>query len=169
MLHDQFDTQDRDIRQAFVQPLEEVFELREGAAAVFLGVWSGVIKPPCFAVSVSMWATLGTRPWMSGTRVFPGFSHSRVKLYANVAALMARALSWQPGCVGALARWRGINAPLDVVQMTAIWLHGGIFFSWSRFLLFCLLEWDVKRHCWRKRELVQGKKETTGKPVTQIQ
>lgn len=54
MLHDQFDTQDRDIRQAFVQPLEEVFELREGAAAVFLGVWSGVIKPPCFAVRVSM-------------------------------------------------------------------------------------------------------------------
>lgn len=36
MLHDQFDTQNQDIRQTFVQPLEQVSELREGAAAVFL-------------------------------------------------------------------------------------------------------------------------------------
>lgn len=81
---------------------------------------------------------------------------------------MAWALSWQPHCVGAL-RWRVITTPLDVVEMTAVWLHGGSFF-WSRFLLFCLLEWDIKSHSWKKRELVRGEKKNHNKKTnTKIQ
>lgn len=127
MLHDQFDTQNHDIRQTFVQPSEQVFELGQGAAAVFLQLRSGILERPCFSLGMSVWVTLETCPGVPGTRVFSGFSHRRVQLDANIA-LMARALSWQPRCVGALRRGRVVPAPLDVVEMAVAWLHGGIFF-----------------------------------------
>lgn len=52
MLHDEFDTQNHDIRQTFVQPSEQVFELREGAAAVFLQLWNGILGRPCFSLGM---------------------------------------------------------------------------------------------------------------------
>lgn len=127
VLHEEFDTQDQEIGQALVQPLQEVPQLREGAAALLLRVWSGILEPSCFPMGVPVGAALGARPGGPGGRVFPGFPRAGAQLDAHVpCAGGAGALSRQP------RRGGRISAPLDAVEMGAVGLHGGVF-SWSFF------------------------------------
>lgn len=69
-----------------------------------------------------------------------GFSCGRVQLDADISAVVAGGVSWQPRCVGALRR---VITPWDAVEVTAVCLHGVGGF-WSGFFLFSLLEWDIK-------------------------
>lgn len=124
VLHEEFDTQDQEVGQALVQPLQEVPQLRQGAAALLLRVRSRILGPSCVPMGVPVGAALGARPG----GVFPGISHAGAQLDTHIPrAGKAGALSRQPRRGGGV-----IAAPLGAVEMGAVGLHGGVC-SWRIF------------------------------------
>lgn len=139
VLHEEFDTQDQEVGQAPVQPLQEVPQLGQGAASLLLGLRSAVLQPSCLPMGVPVGAALGARPGGPGGRVVPGVPRAGAQLDAHVAgAGVAGALCGQPGRGGAIA------AALGAVQVGALGLHGGLC-SWSFF-------WFVSPRAGYKRE-----------------
>lgn len=123
VLHEEFDTEDQEVGQALVQPLQEVPQLRQGATALLLRLRGRILQPSC----LSMGVPVGARPGGPGGRVFPGFPRGGAELDAHIpCAGVAGAFSRQPGRGGVIA------APLDAVQVGAAGLHGGVC-SWSFF------------------------------------
>lgn len=98
VLHEEFDTEDQEVGQALVQPLQEVPQLGQGAAALLLRLRGRFLGPSCLPMGVPVGAALRARPGGSGGRVCPGIAPAGAQLDADVAgAVLAGALSRQPG------------------------------------------------------------------------
>lgn len=119
VLHEKFDTQDQEVGQALVQPLQEVPQLGQGVPSLLLWLLSSILQPCCLPMPVG--AALGACPGCSGV---PGFSRG-AELDAHIAAA---------GLAGALCRAGAIAAALAALQAATVGLHGAEC-SWSCFQL----------------------------------
>lgn len=116
----------------------------------------------------SPWACLWVRLWEPGLECWE-FAFSLASPTAEFSCMRMSPLWWHELSPDNLAAWvlwgDEESSPLPWILWR--WLQFGCmvgFFFWYRFLLFCLLKWDIKSHSWRKREWVQGKKQSKQQP-----
>lgn len=119
VLHEEFDTQDQEVGQALVQPLQEVPQLGQGIPSLLLLLPSSILQPSCLPMGVPVGAALGAGSGGSGGRGVPGLARG-AELDAHIAA----------GLAGALCRAGAIAAALGAVQAGTVCLHGAVC-SWG--------------------------------------